>query len=263
MCHQSASGDKMTGQRQQGRDEWVRFNTCRFCMGSHLHSCTGYDCKDAIKQAKEEFDKMNRWRVQQMDNIKRGEIFYISRGVASCGSEQQADRPAVVVSNDRNNENSTTVEVVYLTTQPKTDLPTHAVIRSTGRISTVLCEQIHTVAVERVVKYIGQCSDKEMENIDIALMISLSLDAGTKTAKKYLEDSIRQQEEIDNLREQLASAKEDAAKRQQMQDGQPHEVYATEEQVIKRASEDIVRIETQRDTYRAMYEALLSKVIES
>ena len=87
-----------------------------------------------------------------MDDIKRGEIFYISRGGggAYCGSEQQADRPAVVVSNDRNNENSTTVEVVYLTTQPKADLPTHAVIRSTGRISTVLCEQVHTVAVERV-----------------------------------------------------------------------------------------------------------------
>ena len=71
-----------------------------------------------------------------MNDIKRGEMFYISRGGASYnGSEQHADRPAVVVSNNKNNENSKVVEVVYMTTQPKTDLPTHVTIRSTGRIS--------------------------------------------------------------------------------------------------------------------------------
>lgn len=82
-----------------------------------------------------------------MDNIKRGEMFYISRGGASYnGSEQHSDRPAVVVSNDKNNENSNVVEVVYMTTQPKTDLPTHVTVRSTGRPSTVLCEQVYSVA---------------------------------------------------------------------------------------------------------------------
>lgn len=66
-----------------------------------------------------------------MNDIKRGEMFYISRGGASYnGSEQHADRPAVVVSNNKNNENSNVVEVVYMTTQPKTDLPTHVTIRS-------------------------------------------------------------------------------------------------------------------------------------
>lgn len=44
-----------------------------------------------------------------MNDIKRGEMFYISRGGASYnGSEQHADRPAVVVSNNKNNENSRT-----------------------------------------------------------------------------------------------------------------------------------------------------------
>ena len=108
-----------------------------------------------------------------MNDIKRGEMFYISRGGASYnGSEQHADRPAVVVSNNKNNENSNVVEVVYMTTQPKTDLPTHVTIRSTGRISTVLCEQVYSVSTERIGTYIGEATDKEMENIDIALMIS-------------------------------------------------------------------------------------------
>lgn len=123
-----------------------------------------------------------------MDNIKRGEMFYISRGGASySGSEQHSDRPAVIVSNNKNNENSNVVEIVYMTTQPKTDLPTHVTVRSTGRPSTVLCEQVYSVSTERIGTYIGECTDKEMENIDIALMISLQLDSSMKTSKKYNE----------------------------------------------------------------------------
>ena len=112
------------------------------------------------------------------DDVKRGEIYYISRGGYNTGSEQQADRPGVIVSNDKNNKNSQTLEVVYLTTQPKNELPTHCTIRSTGRVSTVLCEQIHTVAVERIGKYIGVCTAQEMQNIDIGLMISNGLGDG-------------------------------------------------------------------------------------
>lgn len=91
------------------------------------------------------------------------------------------------MSNNKNNENSNVVEIVYMTTQPKTDLPTHVTVRSTGRISTVLCEQVYSVSTERVGTYIGECTDKEMENIDIALMISLQLDGNMKTSKKYNE----------------------------------------------------------------------------
>lgn len=121
------------------------------------------------------------------DDVKRGEIYYISRGGCNTGSEQQADRPGVIVSNDKNNKNSQTLEVVYLTTQPKNELPTHCTIRSTGRVSTVLCEQIHTVAVERIGKYIGVCTAQEMQNIDIGLMISIGLgDGGGRQRTKQL-----------------------------------------------------------------------------
>lgn len=120
------------------------------------------------------------------DDVKRGEIYYISRGGYNTGSEQQADRPGVIVSNDKNNKNSQTLEVVYLTTQPKNELPTHCTIRSTGRVSTVLCEQIHTVAVERIGKYIGVCTAQEMQNIDIGLMISIGLGDGGGQRTKQL-----------------------------------------------------------------------------
>ena len=44
-------------QEKQDREEWVRMNTCKFCVGSRLHSCTGYDCRDALKDAEEYFDR--------------------------------------------------------------------------------------------------------------------------------------------------------------------------------------------------------------
>lgn len=84
-------------------------------------------------------------------------------GGATNGSEQFADRPAVAVSNDENNKHSGVIEVVYMTTQPKTDLPTHVTVRSTGRLSTVLCEQVSSVSTDRVNNYIGQVSEQEMK----------------------------------------------------------------------------------------------------
>ena len=181
-----------------------------------------------------------------MDNIKRGEMFYISRGgVSYNGSEQHSDRPAVVVSNDKNNENSNVVEVVYMTTQPKTDLPTHVTVRSTGRPSTVLCEQVYSVSTERIGTYIGECSDKEMENIDIALMISLQLDGNMKTSKKYNE----QQEEIDLYRKKI-QAMQEALKEKE-----------NEKPEITASSEETIRLQTERDTYKTMYEQLLNRLV--
>lgn len=183
-----------------------------------------------------------------MNNIKRGEMFYISRGgVSYSGSEQHSDRPAVVVSNDKNNENSNVVEVVYMTTQPKTDLPTHVTVRSTGRPSTVLCEQVYSVSTERIGTYIGECSDKEMENIDIALMISLQLDGNMKTSKKYNETIKEQQEEIDLYRKKI-QAMQEALKEKE-----------NEKPEITASSEETIRLQTERDTYKTMYEQLLKK----
>lgn len=116
---------------------------------------------------------MNNAEVKH--NFYRGEIFYVFRGT-SLGSEQQAGRPAVIVSNNTGNTYSDIVEVVYLTTQPKNDLPTHVTIRSANKTSTALCEQISTVDISRIGDYINTCTAQEMEAIDRALMISLGLD---------------------------------------------------------------------------------------
>lgn len=102
-------------------------------------------------------------------NINRGDIWYIGNGYPAVGSEQRPGRPAVVVSNQQNNRYGEVVEVIYLTTAPKRDLPTHVTIRSSGRVSTALCEQISTVSVERLGNYCGHVSDSELTAIENAM----------------------------------------------------------------------------------------------
>ena len=118
--------------------------------------------------------------------MKRGEIYYIERYQnEESGSEQHAGRPAIIVSNDKNNEFSETVEVVYLTTRPKNDLPTHCKIRSATRESIALCEQVTTVSVSRVGEYVGTCTDSEMRMLETALAISLCLDLSDPVPQKF------------------------------------------------------------------------------
>lgn len=114
--------------------------------------------------------------------ISRGDMFYIYK-YSVCGCEQMAGRPAIIVSNDACNHSSETVEVIYLTTQEKTVLPTHVTITSSPKESTALCEQITTVSVDRIGDYCGHLTDDEIEAVDEALRISLALKQAQEQAK--------------------------------------------------------------------------------
>lgn len=105
---------------------------------------------------------------------QRGDVYFVDK-FRSVGSEQHSGRPAVIVSNNTNNDVSPTVEIVYLTTQKKPPLPTHVRINTTGTPSTVLCEQVHTVDMQRLMDYCGSCTKEEMQAIDQALLVSLGL----------------------------------------------------------------------------------------
>ena len=109
--------------------------------------------------------------------IKRCDIFYIDKHPV-VGSEQQAGRPAIIVSNEKNNRHSSTVEVVYLTTQPKVELPTHVNISSAPRQSVALCEQVTSISVDRIGDKVGRLTQREMTQVDIALLVSLDLTMG-------------------------------------------------------------------------------------
>jgi mRNA interferase MazF len=126
-------------------------------------------------------------RQQQQFDVRRGDVYYINNNRGQRGNEIRKDRPAVVVSADFLNKHSGDVVIVFLTSQPKKDMSTHVTIRTTGRVSEALCEQPTTISVERLNNRIGSVTDREMQQIDIALQIALKLDAGTDT-KEYVEN---------------------------------------------------------------------------
>ena len=157
--------------------------------------------------------------------IKRGDIYYIRDTRQSVGSEQRADRPAVIVSNNTNNKHSGVYEVVYMTTQPKTDLPTHFIITSALKPSTVLCEQISSVYEERIGEWIGTLTPDEMKTLDQCLAVSIGIKAAGNT------------EDTESLRQQLETA----------------------EAKLAEIGAQLWTAESQRQTYKEMYEFLLSK----
>lgn len=106
----------------------------------------------------------------------KGEIWNIEPGDTTCtGSEIWAGRPAVIVSNEATCQKAGFVNVVYLTTAKKRDMPYHIPVCSGGKNATALCEQIFAVDKSRISYYVGKVTEEEMLGIDKALLFSLGI----------------------------------------------------------------------------------------
>ena len=111
-----------------------------------------------------------------MSTFTRGDIYYVFRE-EYVGSEMNGNgRPAVVVSNNICNEKSPVIEMCYLTTTPKYEMSTHVFIEINGVKSTILCEQVTSVAKTRIGNWFGKLDDEQMKELDKALIASLDLD---------------------------------------------------------------------------------------
>lgn len=181
-----------------------------------------------------------------MENkIYRGEIYYIYETEVS-GNEQAGGRPGIIISNDVGNEHSPVVIVVYLTTREKKPLPTHVKINTADKPSTALCEQIETVYKGRIGKYIGQITDTEQKCLDKALAVSIGIGLNLKGAKLVETWSKMYAEEDSN------TVMTDALKK-----AIPAVEKMENEPVKEHTPEEIIRIETERDVYKGMYNELL------
>lgn len=184
---------------------------------------------------------------------KRGEIYYINNGNSGqVGSEMKKDRPAIIVSNDANNKHSSVVEVVYLTSKPKKELPTHVTIRSTGRMSVALCEEPTAISTERINNYICKATDDEMEHVDIALMITLGISM-TKEMQKAMEDV---------LTGKIASGGVLPAKQVTVQKTEAEEMEKKKVQPEQILAHDLMKAQTERDIFKKLYEDTLQKLLE-
>ena len=112
---------------------------------------------------------------------KRGDIYFVDFGENPGSFKQSGVRPAIIVSNNKNNENSPVVTVVPLTAKvwKKKHLPTHVQIprsRWTGldKPSMALAEQVETLDKKHLGNRIGEIRDEMvMEKITIALQIQI------------------------------------------------------------------------------------------
>ena len=110
--------------------------------------------------------------------IRRGDIFWVDIA-PGIGSVIQGRRPAVIVSNDLNNQHADTCEVVYLTgNTSKKPMPTHTFVICGERVSLAICEQISTVSVSQLGEFIARCTETELYRIDRCLATSIGLHPG-------------------------------------------------------------------------------------
>lgn len=180
--------------------------------------------------------------------ILRGDIYYIhSKG--TWGAEIDSGRPAVIVSNNKGNAYSNTVEVVYLTSQEKKrDYPFHAKVMC--RVPSIaLCEQVCTVSRDRLGEFIRSVTTSEMAAIDKAIMVSLDLE-------KYATDNTEAVEELSSQVAQLKEANERLLK--------ANENLRTKQAEVKPAVDmtaEVIKLTTERDTYKALYDDMVKKLI--
>lgn len=173
--------------------------------------------------------------------IERGDIFYVESLYNEEGSEQKSGRPAVVVSNDKGNDNAPIVSVVYLTTAPKNYLPTHVTIRSSPKISTALCEQVTTVSKSRLGSYMSTCTKAEMEQISIALEVALGIETGSQQPKEVVKEIVVEKP-VEVIKEVIVE--------------KPVEIPATADNT------ELIKAVAERDTYKQMYHELLAKLMD-
>lgn len=210
-----------------------------------------------------EQEELQREALQERRNnkytdIRRGDIFYFDKGPVT-GVEQQGGRPGVIVSNDACNSSSDFVLVCYLTTRPKTCLPTHVDIMCEEK-SICLCEQVHTLSKEKMQRYICTASAEEMKEIDKALVTALDIDFTNILPEDYMnivlnaKDKLKEKDElitnqdeyIKELQQQLADCKK----------------LAQYEEEAKADNSEYIKVCAERDVYMKLYNDLLQKVIK-
>lgn len=113
-------------------------------------------------------------KEKEVKKVQRGEIWFVN--VPKIDKEktcvQQGCRPAFVISCKENNDNSTTVNVIYLSSKIKSlSQQTHVIIGSESglrKTSIVLCEQFGTLDLDDLQFKIGECPEHKIKEVELA-----------------------------------------------------------------------------------------------
>jgi len=109
---------------------------------------------------------------------KRGEIWLVSLEPV-VGAEIDKARPAIVISNDRNNQFAATVTVIPITSKTERIYPFEVFLpaEETGlsRDSKAKCNQIRTIDKKRLVKPLGVLALNKVRETEKALLVHIGI----------------------------------------------------------------------------------------
>lgn len=109
---------------------------------------------------------------------ERGEICLVCLDPV-IGSEINKTRPALIISNDINNQFAQTVTVIPITSSTVKIYPfeTHISSQESGLLkdSKVKCNQIRTIDKKRIIKSLGKISIDKLKEVENSLLIHLDM----------------------------------------------------------------------------------------
>lgn len=121
---------------------------------------------------------MTEFSEKMQQYPERGEIWLTALEPVK-GSEIGKTRPALVISNNKNNEFSSTITVIPITSSLEKVYPFEVAILKyeTGlkSDSKIKCNQIRTVDRERLIKPLNKISMQIMKKVENALLIHLEI----------------------------------------------------------------------------------------
>lgn len=116
--------------------------------------------------------------------IRRGSVWWWNCPIHSRLHIQEGTRPVVVVSNDECNKSSGVVTVVPFTTRVKRPYPQQVPLVLNGGISIAIADQITSIPVGELERYVCDLHDFQMEQVDKAIAIQVGLQPITSSLKK-------------------------------------------------------------------------------
>lgn len=107
--------------------------------------------------------------------IRRGSVWWWNCPDHNRAHIQEGTRPVVVVSNDACNQSSGVVTVVPFTTRVKRPYPQQVPVIFDDGVSIALTDQLTSIPVGELHRYICDLRDFQMDQIDKAMAIQLGL----------------------------------------------------------------------------------------
>lgn len=230
---------------------------------SHYYDPTAYEALTNIEKERKGHMSMNA----KLTRFYRGDIVI---------NETNGKRSfAVVVSNNTINYESPSINIVNITASAKDNVRYPADI-ALSVPSYAICDRPWNVWKENIVEFVRECTAEEMAAIDKGLRSAFGLDEPQKKADTPIlytnsNVSVSDYEEMKtyieklektniNLQAENDSVKSENKHLQQQLEKANEDTDHYIEQAAK-AEPDIAALTTERDTYKAMYEKLLDKLI--